>query len=52
MRNITEKERTFSKISVSSNERLDVDTPRESPLPRPISDNALQKRKSVDFQGE
>ena len=52
MPNITEKERTFSKISVSSNERLDVDTSRESPLPRPISDNVLQKRKSVDFQGE
>lgn len=45
-----EKERTFSKISISSNDRLDADSPRESPLPRPISDNALQKKKSIDFQ--
>ena len=49
---LEEKERTFSKASISSSDRLDIDPTRESPLPRPVSDGFLQKRKSVDFQGK
>ena len=37
-------------MSVSSADKLE--TGGDSPLPRPVSDNVLQKRKSVDFQGK